>query len=83
MTDPVTLAQFLSWLELPEARAVKWVVPFINPHTSMVVRIEALPYHADVKEAGEGDLLELLSYKINKNKQGSALLNFRCTSLLG
>ena len=83
MVAPVSLTQFQSWLELPEARTVKWVVPFINPHTSMVVRIEAHPYDVDVKEAGKGDLLELLSYKIANNQQGSPILNYSALRLLG
>ena len=83
MADPVTITQLQSWLKLPEARRVKWVVPFINPRTSMIVRIEALPYDVDVKEAWEGDLLELLSYKITNDQQGSPILNYSALRLLG
>ena len=83
MTEPVSIQQVDDWVKhRPEAKSIKWVVPFIDTHAVKVVRIEAPPYTADVDEAFEGDLLELLSYKITNDKQGSPKLNYRTQRLL-
>jgi len=84
MTEPVSIHLLDYWLQHhPEAHRVKWVVPFINTKTSLVVRIEAHPYDVDVKESFKGNLLELLSYKIANNQQGSPILNYQSQRLLG